>query len=42
MTVRKSKTNQKGEGAVLYLGRPTLKRVQKWTEASGFEEDPLT
>ena len=34
VTVRKSKTDQESEGAVLYLGRPTLKRAQRWLEAS--------
>ena len=29
VTVRKSKTDQEGEGAVLYLGRPTLKRIRR-------------
>lgn len=28
VTVRRSKTDQEGEGAVLYLGKPTLKRVR--------------
>ena len=41
VTVRKSKTDQEGEGAVLYLGRPTLKRIRRWLEASGFEAGRL-
>ena len=41
VTVRKSKTDQEAEGAVLYLGKPTLKRVQRWLEASGIEAGPL-
>ncbi len=41
VTVRRSKTDQEGEGAVLYLGKPTLKRVRKWLEAAELEEGPL-
>lgn len=41
VTVRRSKTDQEGEGAVLYLGQPTLKRVREWLEASGMESGPL-
>ena len=28
-------------GAVLYLGKPTLKRIRAWLEASGLESGPL-
>ena len=35
--MRRSKTDQEAEGAVLYLGKPTLKRVRRWLEASGLE-----
>ena len=41
VTVRKSKTDQEAEGAVLYLGKPTLKRVRKWLETSGLEAGRL-
>ena len=41
VTVRRSKTDQEGEGAVLYLDRPTLKRVWKWLEASELEGGSL-
>ena len=37
VTVRRSKTDQEGEGAVLYLGQPTLRRVRAWLEASGLD-----
>ena len=41
VTVRRSKTDQEGEGAVLYLGKPTLKRGRKWLEAAELEAGPL-
>ena len=41
VTVRRSKTDQEGEGAVLYLGQPTLRRVRTWLEASGIESGSL-
>lgn len=33
LSVRRSKTDQEGRGAVLYLGRPTMVRVRAWREA---------
>ena len=41
LLVRKSKTDQEGEGAVLYLGKPTLKRVWRWLEAAVLEAGRL-
>ena len=41
VTVRRSKTDQEGQGAVLYLGRPTLKRVRAWLDAAGIVDGPL-
>ncbi len=35
VTVRRSKTDQDAEGAVLYLGEPTVARVAAWLEAAG-------
>lgn len=34
VAVRRSKTDREGEGMVLYLGKPTLKRVRAWLEAA--------
>ncbi len=34
VAVRRSKTDQEGEGMVLYLGKPTLKRVPAWLKAA--------
>lgn len=33
LSVRRSKTDQEGRGAVLYLGRPTMVRIRAWREA---------
>ena len=41
LLVRRSKTDQEGEGAALYLGKPTLKRIRVWLEAAGIEAGPL-
>ena len=41
LLVCKSKTDQEGEGAVLYLGKPTLKRVRRWLEAAVLEAGRL-
>ena len=32
ITVQRSKTDQEGTGAVLFLGKPTVQRVQAWLE----------
>lgn len=41
LSIRKSKTDQEGLGAVQYLGNPTVTRVQKWLSYSGIESGPL-
>ncbi len=41
LTVRRSKTDQEGAGAVLFLGPPTVRRVRRWTEAAGLTAGPL-
>ena len=35
LTIRRSKTDQEGEGAVQYIGEPTVARVRAWLEAAG-------
>ena len=40
-TVRRSKTDQDGQGTVLFLGAPTVARVRAWLDAAGIEEGPL-
>ena len=37
LTIRRSKTDQEGAGAVQYLGPATLERVRVWTRAAGGE-----
>ena len=41
LTVHRSKTDQEGEGAMLYVGPATMRRVQAWREASGVHDGPL-
>ena len=41
LTVRRSKTDQAGAGAVLFLGPPTVRRVRRWTAAAGLTAGPL-
>ena len=41
LTIRRSKTDQEGAGAVFHLGRPTLERVRAWLGASGVKEGAL-
>jgi len=40
-TIRRGKTDPEGQGAVFHLGRPTLKRIRAWLEASGVREGAL-
>ena len=35
LTVRRSKTDQNGDGTTLYLGSPTTSRIEQWKEAAG-------
>ncbi len=39
--IRRSKTDQEGEGVVQYLGEPTIARVRAWIEAGALTEGPL-
>ena len=41
LTVRHSKTDQEGEGAIQYLGPTTVARVHAWLEAAGITGGPL-
>ena len=38
ITVQRSKTDQEGTGAVLFLGKPTVQRVQAWLAAADIQE----
>ncbi|MXY02234.1 MAG: tyrosine-type recombinase/integrase [Acidimicrobiales bacterium] len=42
LTVRRSKTDQDGDGATLYLGGPTTRRVDTWKEAAGLAGADMT
>lgn len=41
ITVQRSKTDQEGSGAVQFLGKPTVQRVQAWLTAAAIHEGPL-
>jgi integrase len=41
ITVQRSKTDQEGTGAVLFLGKPTIQRVQAWLDAASIREGAL-
>ena len=41
LTIRRSKTDQEGEGAVQYIGEPTVARVRAWLEAAGIAGGPM-
>ena len=38
LTVRRSKTDQDAEGAVLFVGSPTMEAVRKWQAVSGVQD----
>ena len=38
VTIRKSKTDQEGEGRTLFLGKPTVNALNAWLNASGVTE----
>ena len=41
VTIRVSKTDTEGDGAVLYLGARTMARVEAWLDAAGVERGRL-
>ena len=42
VTVKRSKTDQDGAGAALFIGPPTLERLTAWIDAAGLaDEEPL-
>lgn len=41
LTVRRSKTDQAGEGKVLYVGAPTMRRLRNWTRQADLEDGPM-
>ena len=41
LTIVKSKTDQEGEGKVLFVGKPTLTRIQVWCRDAGIEDGYL-
>ena len=41
LTIQDSKTDQEGEGTVLFLGALTMRRIRAWTTAAGFNSGPV-
>ena len=41
LLIRASKTDQEGEGAVLFLGSPTVQRIRRWLAAAEVADGPL-
>ena len=41
VTIRSSKTDQEGTGAVLYVGPPTVVRIQAWLQRADIREGPV-
>ena len=41
LTIRASKTDPEGEGAVMFLGAPTVQRIRRWLNAAEVADGPL-
>ena len=41
LSIRQSKTDQEGDGAILFLGALTMRRVRAWKKAAGISTGPL-
>ena len=41
VTIRASKTDQQGDGAVRFLGAPTVAAVRRYLDAAGITAGPL-
>lgn len=41
LRIRTSKTDPEGDGALLYLGAPTVRRVRDWLDIAGHVDGPL-
>ena len=41
LTVHRSKTDQEGRGAVLFVGGSIVRRLAAWRDAAGIEDGPL-
>ena len=41
LTIGQSKTDQEGEGAVLFVGAPTVSRVRAWMRSASIESGPI-
>ena len=41
LTIGRSKTDQEGEGTILYVGAPTVSRIRAWLAAASIESGPI-
>ena len=41
LTIGRSKTDQEGEGTILYVGAPTVSRIRAWLRAASIESGPI-
>ena len=41
ITIRSSKTDQEGEGAVQFVGAPTVSRIRTWLDAASIKRGPM-
>ena len=41
LLIKSSKTDQEGEGAVQYIGEPTMESIREWLDTSGIENGAL-
>ena len=41
MLIRRSKTDQAGEGSVAYLSRTTVRWLQQWLDTAGIQEEAI-
>ena len=41
LTIGRSKTDQEGEGTILYVGAPTVGRIRAWLAAASIESGPI-
>ena len=41
LTIHSSKTDQEGEGTILFLGALTMRRIRAWITAAGFNSGPV-
>ncbi|MBF0621189.1 MAG: hypothetical protein HQL54_13035 [Magnetococcales bacterium] len=41
ITIRRSKTDKTGQGAIMWISQPTVQAVKDWLKVSGIKKGPL-